>query len=837
MNTFQRKRLSLSVAALCLTSFGVSAQPMLEEVIVVAQKRSQSLQDVPIAVTAFTGSQLQKAAVQDIYDIQNNTPSLRVNQGTGNGTSSFSIRGVGTSSYNASLESSVGLYVDGVYRSRQGAMIGDMVDMGSVEVLRGPQGTLFGKNTPSGAILFNTKAPDHEPDGFVSVTAGNYGTMNASAAGNWSVIDDVLAVRGSVYSSARDGYVELDNIGEETHDKDRWGGRLQALYTPTNSLSIRVIADYAKIDEQCCSGIQFLDNLEATDRTNPDGSPVFGSDNILAALGGTTAPGDLTDTYKTQVDFAPTSSSEDGGVSIEVNWDFNDYATLTSITGYRTFDSDSTSDNDFTDIDILGGANEENLKAFSQELRVSYSGKRLNAVAGLYYFEQEIETSADTRVGEQFDIYASKAEGYDEVVDGLQQVSDLTGGTLILPPAEGFPRGMVANNFGEQDQRSLAVFAQGEYNLTDVLILTVGLRYTDEKKDLQSTFTESLNGIPFEQPLQADARAAGDALMKLSEGDFSPLGNPEVIANFNAFSNPGWATGLFNGISPRDDIDVTLEDEQLTGSIKLSGWVSNDILLYTSYTTGYKSGGTNTARLPEGVDPIYDAETPESFEVGVKSEFPEHALRLNVAAYYTTVDDFQADAFTGTAFILSNAGELETYGVEAEVFWQPTNETTVSLIYAYNSAEYKDYENGQCWVATPWQTGKADPGAGADSSCDRSGDRLVGQPEHLATLGVRRDISFSDNIEGSVYGEYSYITDMIQGDNADPLKTQDDYGLLNLRATVSFINYDVDVIAWGRNVLNEDYVGSIFDSPLQPGKLSAIVGAPRTYGITVMKRF
>jgi len=818
---------------------GVSAQqPVLEEVVVVAQKREQSLQDVPIAVTAFSGHQLQEAAVQDIFDIQNNTPSLRVEQGTGNGATSFKIRGVGTSSYNASLESSVGLYVDGVYRARQGAMIGDMIDMGSVEVLRGPQGTLFGKNTASGAILFNTKAPDHEQDAFVSVTAGNYDTLNASAAGNLSLIDEVLALRGTVYSSQRNGYVDVPNLGEELHDKERWGGRLQALYTPTDTLSVRVIADYAEIDEQCCAGIQMLDNIEAYGRTNPDGSPVLGSDNIIAAMGGTTARGDQTDSYETYADFLPTSYSEDSGLSMEVNWDFNDFATLTSVTGYRRFDSEGTRDNDFTDLDLLTGTSEEELEAFSQEFRVTYSGDRINAVVGAYYFDQEIDTESVLGIGSSFDSFASQVDGYDALMGGVQTVSDILGANVVLPPDEGFPSGLQSINSGEQEQTSWAIFAQGEYNPTDSVILTVGLRYTDEEKDLYSTFTESLHGAAWTQPPQTDLARAEADLLALDAGDFSPLGDPATIANFNTMANAGWLTSAFTATSPRDTIDATLDDEQFTGSIKLSGWVTDDALVYASYVTGYKSGGTNTARLPAGIDPLYDAETPESFEAGLKSEFPEQALRLNAAAYYTTVDDFQADAFNGTSFVLSNAGELETYGLEAEVFWQPTIETTVTLAYAYTSAEYKNYESGQCWIATPWQTGRQDSGVGStEGVCERTGDRLIATPDHLATLGVRRDFTMSDNVDGSIYGEYTYITDMIQGDNADPLKERDNYGLLNLRATLSFVSHDIDVIAWSRNVLDEDYVGTILDTTLQEGKLTAIVGAPRTYGLTVTKFF
>ena len=184
--TIPMKPLTTSLSALTiavsLASTGVQAEGIeLEEIVVTAQKREQNLQDVPVAVSAFTGEQLKEAVIKDVFDLQSNTPGLRVGQNQNNNTANFSIRGVGTSSQNFGLESSVGLYVDGTYRARQSTMIADMIDIEAVEVLRGPQGTLFGKNTPSGAVLFRTKAPSFEPDAFATVTAGNYGLLSGSA--------------------------------------------------------------------------------------------------------------------------------------------------------------------------------------------------------------------------------------------------------------------------------------------------------------------------------------------------------------------------------------------------------------------------------------------------------------------------------------------------------------------------------------------------------------------------------------------------------------------------------------------------------------------------------
>ncbi|MEH6571209.1 MAG: TonB-dependent receptor, partial [Halioglobus sp.] len=221
--------------------FPVQAQMILEEVLVVAQKRTQNLQEVPVAVTAFSGEDLEISGIKDVFDLSNITPGLNVRPGISLKGSTFRIRGIGTAAFNLGLESSVGLYIDGVYRTRQSAMVNNMVDMASVEVLRGPQGTLFGRNTLAGAVLFNTAAPGHDgPEGFAEVTAGNFDLLNFSGATSISAIEDVLALRASAFSSQRDGFVDDVNLGDDLlHDRDRWGARLQALYTPTDALSVR----------------------------------------------------------------------------------------------------------------------------------------------------------------------------------------------------------------------------------------------------------------------------------------------------------------------------------------------------------------------------------------------------------------------------------------------------------------------------------------------------------------------------------------------------------------------------------------------------------------------
>lgn len=821
---------SLLAAAICMAnvSVAVGEESLLEEIVVTAQKREQNLQDVPIAVSAFSGEQLQEAAVKDIFDLQNSAPGLQSVQEQSNSSSGFRLRGIGTSGQNFGLESAVGMYVDGVYRARQSSMISEMIDIEAVEVLRGPQGTLFGKNTPAGAILFRTVAPSFEQDAYVSVTAGNYGQLNASAAGNLTLIDDVLALRGTLFSSQREGTIDVDGFGSnELNDRNREGARLQALITPYDDLTIRVIADYSNIDETCCGVLVSQDNI-----TVAGGAP--GSDAIIAGLMGTVYPGDNTGDFETSLNFLPESNSRDRGLAVDVSWDLNDQYTLNFISGYRKFNSISRVDADFSDVDLLATDNDAQSTTFSEEIRLDYAGDNLNFVVGAYYFQQDLNLDYALSGGDDLNAFTF-----------LGGVNDFVAGTAALggfgvptASAQAFVPDMVASHSAKQEHESWAIFGQFDYNLTETVILTAGIRYTEEDKKMTTVFSESWTpSAPAFAPL--DFARAENALTAADGGNFVPL-NDLLAADpthFNNYVNPGWGGYLFAGFTPRDNINTELDDEQITGTLKLSWLVNDDTMVYASYGTGYKSGGTNTDRIAAGFDPVFDAETSESFELGIKTELPDHALRINAALHYTTVDDFQANTFVGTGFVLQNAGEIESYGGELELFWMPVENTEVSLNYAYSHAEYAEFENAGCQIATPEHTGIPEPRQPGTNACDRSGDRIALNPEHAANLGIKQMFSLADGIDAYVYGEYTFLSGLVMGNDNDPLKEQKDYGLLNLRAGLEFVESDMALTFWGRNVLDEEYKGSTFDAPLQDGKLLTAPGAPRTYGITLNKRF
>ncbi|MCF2949780.1 TonB-dependent receptor [Paraglaciecola aquimarina] len=827
------------------------AESNLETITVTAQKRTQNLQDVPVAVTAFSGEQMAESVIKDLFDLQTNVPGLGTFQSQSATNSSFSIRGVGTSSQNFGLESSVGLYVDGVYRARQNSMINNLVDVEAVEVLRGPQGTLFGKNTPSGAILVRTVAPSHDGgDAFVEATVGNYGLVNLSGASSFSAIDDILAFRVTAFSSNRDGIASDINLGEDTiNDRNRWGARVQALYTPNDDISVRFIADYAEIDEICCAAPVVLNNLQATDVPGR-----FGSDAVLSGLFGATVFPGGNSFYDREValNILPESTMEDRGLSMEINWGLTDNLSFVSVSAVREVDSMDNLDTDFSDADILSTINVSQQSSFSQELRLDYSKNKLNAILGAYFFEQDLNLDyvlkGESGFGTFFDatVYPqvlASAPGIQNLVDGLNGLSALTGG-LIAPAASPSASNVSFPHIAEQQHESFAVFGQFDYALTDEFTLTAGLRYTEEEKDLFSAFAElDSSGNQFTPANFADGGLSLGAALQNIGGALLTGQAPAAsdLMTIAPLQSEGWGIPFIGAVtSTRPNIEEKLEDNQYTGTVKLSYTPDRDSLYYASIGTGYKSGGTNTDRITAGFNPLFEAEKSKSIELGMKRDFPNQNIRVNAAVHKTDITDFQANTFTGTGFNLQNAGDIKTSGAEIEATWVPSDTMEVNFAYAYTKAEFETFIAGNCWVASPFHTNTPDPGRAqpTDQFCDRSGDRLASQPEHYAVVKVKKDIPLSNNIYSYLQVEYSHTGDRVMDQSNDPLHYSDAYQLLNLRFFMNFAEQDMDVIVWGRNVLNEEYLANnTFNTPIQDGKINAYLAEPATFGVTLKKRF
>lgn len=829
-----RFTLLLATAATSLfVASGAQAQDesdgyFLEEIIVTATKVERNVQDIPVAVSAFSGQMLNDSGIRDIRELSAVAPSLIANRSQTSTNASFSIRGIGTSGQNFGLESSVGLYIDGAYRSRQNSIVNNLVDVEAIEVLRGPQGTLFGKNTPSGAISIRTVRPGHDVNSFVELQAANRGQFNLAAAGNVSLIEDVLAMRATIFSASRDGYVDDAFLGENAiNDQDRQGGRLQFLYTPSDELDVRVILDYAEIDEICCATITRLSNLTATDRVDPvTGGPVFGSDALLTAFGATLFPGNRFDDYITAVDFLPESSNEDAGLSVEINYDFESF-TLTSISAFRDFKSFDRIDADFSNVDILSDMNDAEQQSFSQEFRITRDlGERGSLVAGVYYFEQDLNNVSQLSLGNFTSPFLSQDPTLAAAIAGLNAVSAATGGALPLA-ADPFPANEFANDAMSQEHESYAIFAQADFDLTDRLVLTAGVRYTEEEKNIIGLFTNNnLGPAP-------DFAAIG---LNLGLAGAGQAFDPSVFAPAYV---PGWGLYTQPSLSPRSNLNATLEDDQVTGTVKLSWFATDSTMFYASYGTGFKSGGTNTDRIATIFPSVFGAETSTSAEIGMKADFDAQNVRVNVAVHSTNFDDLQANSFSGNGFNLQNAGTAETYGAEIELWWKPAQMTDISLALVHNIADFDEFRLGTCWVATPFHTGRTDPGQEDPSLpvCNRSGDRVPSNPEMTAFLTARQEFQIGANTSAYIRGEYSYQSDTMTDGNNEPLKLRPSFSHINLRVGFLFDSIDAELTLWGRNITDERFYETVFDVPVQAGKLNAYPHEPSSYGITFRKNF
>ena len=360
----------------------------IEEIIVTAAKRETTLQEVPVAVSVVSAEQIQRSQILDVKDLQFLVPSLKVTQLQTTGNTNFIIRGFGNGANNAGIEPSVGVFIDGVYRSRTAASMADFPNIERIEVLRGPQSTLFGKNASAGVISVVTAKPDLDAySGSVSLTAGDYSQWIVKGDVTGPISDKVaFSLSGSM--NQRDGYYTNLVNGEEYGERDRWSVRGQLLFQPSDTLEIRFIADHEEIDEACCGVANLFDG--------PTGQ-------AIRLIGGDLV-GNAPFAYENYYDFDPVNQFENGGVSMQIDWDITDSMMLTSITAARTLDRYENSDVDYTSAPLIsddsGNSLDTTIDTLTQELRLQSTGDNtIDWMVGLYYFDEEVDTSSNIAYG------------------------------------------------------------------------------------------------------------------------------------------------------------------------------------------------------------------------------------------------------------------------------------------------------------------------------------------------------------------------------------------------------------------------------------------------------
>ena len=860
-------------------------------IIVRAQGREQALSDVPVAVSAVSGEMLEKSGVADIRDLNQVAPSLLVSSTGNEANGSARIRGIGTVGDNPGLESSVAVFVDGVYRSRSGNAMAELGPLDRVEILRGPQGTLGGRNSSAGLINIYTAPPEFEFSGYGAFTYGNYDAIKVEAGINAPLGDTVAARIDGVYFE-RDGFYNDVVNDVRINDRDRYLVRGQLLFEPNSDLSIRLVGDYAKKEEACCAATFVQPSFAPLARVSPgldgfnrpNGGPALTStDNpivpILLGLG--QDPRALSQsTFDRDIYVTPGRSydgeTEDWGLSGEVNWDFGN-VTLTSITGYREYSNFQGSDTDYTQVDLLyrapgpnAGARE--FKTFTQEFRLNGTAfnDTLDWLIGAYYANEKLETRDNLRFGNDYGTFANcrialainPALANPSADNCLGANVAALDGTLTGTPAFGPATPLIIagmNNLAQvrdigsngdrynQTSENFAVFTHNIVHVTDTVDLTLGLRYTNETKDFDAAFSNDNVFCP-------QSRALLDGLLA------TPLGG--LAAGLIGLSCQGNSTAELDGVTLSDQ----RKEDEFTGTAILSWKPDPDWMVYGSYSKGYKAGGFNLDRsalaLPVEFDAAtldpsalqFDAETVDAFEVGVK--YSARDWGFSVAAFRQEFSNFQLNTFNGTVFLVQNINGCDTdlggadrdgdgttgscaaenvapgviaQGVEFEASVSPIRDLTMTMGLTYADTSYEDNLVGQ------------DNGSPLDPALRLlPGDNLSNAPEVTATASLSWTPPIGNSgLSGLFFLNARTTDDFNTGSDLLYGKEQDGFTLVNGRVGITGPDRRWGVELWANNLFDIDYSQVAFNTPFvaEQQTYSAFLAEPRTYGITVRAGF
>jgi outer membrane receptor protein involved in Fe transport len=404
--------------------------------------------------------------------------------------------------------------------------------------------------------------------------------------------------------------------------------------------------------------------------------------------------------------------------------------------------------------------------------------------------------------------------------------------------ASSFPDGAWGLDVAMQKHKSYAFFGQVDVPIQDHWTFTAGMRYTNEDKKMDSTFTNSTLGA---KP-DLSSTAAGSMLWYLggiSAGLINPVTNAAgALTALAPVYTPGWGYYAQPSLAPRPDVHETLEDTQITGNVKVAYQPNDDLLFYSSYSTGYKAGGTNTDRLAVGLPYTFEPETTEVLEVGGKMDLG-NSLRLNIAAWKMNVDNLQVSTFQGNAFNLQNAGYTEAHGGEIDMNWAPVESFQFDVSYALVKATLKDFPNASCWIASPFHTGAIDPGAGAAGAaatfCDHTGITNT-NPERRLFVGATQGFKLGD-VEGYLRLEHQSVSGNDTGGGGDPLQYREAFTFANARLGFVFEELNSELAFWVRNMTDSRFYESVFNNPVQAGSLRAYTSEPRTWGVNFRINF
>lgn len=835
-----------------------SSSPRVPVIVVTANKREEALEDTPIAVSVVGSQEIEQAEIQDLLDLQTLVPSLAIRQGQTSGNTNFFIRGFGNGQNAIGLEPSVGVFIDGVYRSRSAASISDLPNLERVEVLRGPQTTLFGKNASVGVISVTTKKPQFKFGGHIESSYGNYDLRRFEGYVTGPLSDNLAVALGGNLNR-RDGFVEDLGTGAKYNERDRWGIRGDILWEPSADASFRLIADYDRIDENCC----ILTNLVE----GPTGASI-------RALGGQFVSEDPF-SYNVFYDIVPSNRIENSGISLQGDIDLS-FATLTSITAYRRNEVDSQFDPDATSLRLFStNSGQSDIKTFTQEVRLQSNGasKLIDWMVGGYYFDERLKSGNDLFYGADFRRYLGALLGNPTQVTAFEAAAGVPAGTFAAS-------GQGISERSEQDNTAWSIFGNIDLNITDRLTATFGISYTKDEKDVSvsAISTDALAAVNLDQlgynaTLRNLLAARGVNLQNpASVGPFVAA-NPAIYAQLQqqalttalGTANPFNALRALQFFPPFLNLPNAVEDGRSRDSstdftVRLAYDITDQISVYASYATGFKASSWNLSRQSRPpsalvlrgnpvVDPVTRQvlratpsspvtgaglyltnlvpgtrlaapEEAEVFELGIKGTFDTFAFTLTV--FEQTLENFQTTVFTQNGFVFANAAEQSTFGVEVDFRWSP-----LDGLYLTGGATFLD----------PVYDRFPNFGPGIDIS----GQQPQGVAETQFTLGANYNFTIG-SVDAFVRADWQHIgnspflDDPNEAANLAVGGYSREQNLVNMAVGIR-TSSQFAVSLWARNLFDDQHI--VFASPAlaQAGTINGAPNQPRTYGVTIRRSF
>jgi iron complex outermembrane receptor protein len=780
-----RRLLSLAVAAVTgLPLPAVYAQEAglaLEEVMVTARKREESLQDTPVSVTALQAGDIEARSMSTLADLSNFAPNLEINNGRGDAGStnaSIFIRGVGQNDFIFPTDPGVGLYIDGVYVARSiGGML-DLADIERIEVLRGPQGTLYGKNTIGGAVNVITTRPGNELEGRLGVTVGEDSRIDVTGRINFPIIDDMLYGKLAFVSKQQDGYVERAD-GVDLGNKDLQAYRLALRWTPNDDMEINLAADWSDIDQNGSAG-SFVSSFATSAQAlfNGVAAPFEAAKRGLPAGSVVDDRWNLGDIYRSAGTGNSFDRNESSGVQLSIDWQLSDNVALKSITAYRKMDAEIAVDLDHTPFALVETNQQQEQDQFSQELQLSgdaFDG-RLHWLVGAYYFKEDAQDRNQTLLASG--IYDALNLLPADVVPLFPPNAPATcpGGNpalgLFCAGGAGNPVNALldfdVSPYTEVEANTRALFTHLSYDITDNLSATLGARYTWEEKDffINSRYP---NSGRIAMPATADSQ--------------------------------DWTE-----FTPKIGVDYQLTD---------------NAMIYASYSEGFKSGGWNPRVLSPEEYARYDQESLSTWELGLKSTLLDQRLRLNIAVFQSDYEDLQlvsnvvSPTTGGLLLIMQNAGEVSIQGLELELVARPANGLDVQLGLGYLDAEYDELAPGIGWSIDNELPDA--PELSVNAAIQYAMDLSSG-----ATLTMRLDASWKDKTYKDPF-------------NVEAI-AQDSYLLSNARVSWLSADEQWQLAVFALNLSDEDYITSS-TSVAAFGINTANYGRPRQWGVSLNYNF